>query len=191
MGGVRPPALIPEAALRARVTALGAQLAGDYATLEPVVVGVLKGAALFVADLVRAMPIRLTLDFVTLSSYAAGTSSTGRVSLVADLTTPVEGRAVLVVEDIVDSGSSLAWLLAHLGTRGPRDVRVCALLDKPARRRVEVPIAYRGFVVPDVFVVGYGLDHAGAWRNLPYVGTLDDGPGAAGPRTPGAIIPAA
>lgn len=191
MGETAPRALIPAETLRDRVAALGARLSADYAALDPVVVGVLKGAALFVADLVRAMPIRLTLDFVTLSSYAGATSPAGRVALVSDLTTPIEGRAVLVVEDIVDSGGSVAWLLEHLGARRPRDVRVCALLDKPARRRVEVPIAYRGFVVPDVFVVGYGLDHAGAWRNLPYVGTLDDGPGAAGPRAPDAIIPAA
>lgn len=191
MGGPRPRALITEGALRDRVAALGGRLARDYAGLDPVVVGVLKGAALFVADLVRAMPIRLTLDFVTLSSYAAGRCSTGRVSLVSGLTTPVEGRPVLVVEDIVDSGASLAWLLGHLGARNPRDVRVCALLDKPARRRVEVAIDYRGFVVPDVFVVGYGLDHAGAWRNLPYVGTLDDGPAGGAAADPGAIIPGA
>ncbi|OGK95454.1 MAG: hypoxanthine phosphoribosyltransferase [Candidatus Rokubacteria bacterium RIFCSPLOWO2_02_FULL_73_56] len=165
--------VIGEPELRARVTALGAEIARGYAAEPPVLVGVLQGAFLFMADLVRAMPIDLVTDFVRLESYGGGTTSSGRVRLAEDLATPLAGRDVLVVEDIVDTGRTVAALRRLLEARRPRSLRVCALCDKVGRREVDVGVDWVGFTIPNVFVVGYGFDHAGLYRNLPHVVTLE------------------
>jgi hypoxanthine phosphoribosyltransferase len=165
----RVDVLIPEADLHARVASLGQQITRDYAGRSLVVVGVLKGSFIFLADLVRAIDLPLAVDFIGISSYQ-GTSSSGVVKITSDLTRPIEGKDVLLVEDIVDTGLTMRYLLDNLATRGPATVKVCALLEKPARARVAVPIDYRGFVIGDEFVVGYGLDWDGRMRNLPYVG---------------------
>jgi hypoxanthine phosphoribosyltransferase len=169
--------LISEDELRTRVTDLGAAIARDYERDNPVLVGVLKGALVFMADLVRAMPIALTIDFIALSSYAGGTRPSGVVKLAADLSMPIEDRHVVIVEDIIDTGRTVSYLKRNLETRHPRSVRLCALLDKIERREVDVDIEYLGFTIPNLFVVGYGLDHAGLYRNLPYVAALDGAPG--------------
>ena len=170
--------LISEEELRGRVVELGAALARDYARDNPVLVGVLKGALVFMADLVRAMPIALTIDFIALSSYAGGTRSSGVVKLAADLSLPIEDRHVVIVEDIIDTGRTVSYLKRNLETRHPRSVRLCALLDKIERRDVDVEIDYLGFTIPNLFVVGYGLDHVGLYRNLPYIAALDSATGA-------------
>jgi hypoxanthine phosphoribosyltransferase len=171
--GVR--VLIPEAEVRARVQALGAEIARDYAGRELTVLCVLKGACLFAADLVRAIPLPLTLEFLGVASYGADTRSSGEVRITSDTLTPLHGRDVLVVEDIVDTGLTLGFLLQALTARGCRSVRVCTLLDKPTRRvDASVRVDYRGFAVDDRFLVGYGLDHAERWRNLPFVGVLEE-----------------
>jgi hypoxanthine phosphoribosyltransferase len=167
--GSRVDVLIPEADLRARVKALGEAIARDYAGRSLVVIGVLKGSFIFLADLVRAIDLPLTVDFIGISSYE-GTSSSGVVQITSDLSRSIEGKDVLLVEDIVDTGLTMRYLLDNLALRGPASVKVCALLEKPARARVTVPIDYRGFVIGDEFVVGYGLDWDGRMRNLPYVG---------------------
>jgi hypoxanthine phosphoribosyltransferase len=161
-----------------RVGALAARISADYAGRELLVVGVLKGAWVVMADLVRRLTIPVRCDFVKLSSYGDGTSSSGQVRLDLDLSLPVGGQEVLVVEDLVDTGTCLAWLLDHLRARGPAGVRVCALLDKPARRVTPVTIDYLGFTIPDRFVVGYGIDWGERYRELPYVGYI---PGEGGP----------
>jgi hypoxanthine phosphoribosyltransferase len=161
--------LIPEADLRRRVHALGRDITRDYAGRSLVVVGVLKGSFIFLADLVRAIDLPLVVDFVGISSYQ-GTASTGVGTITSDLARPIEGKDVLLVEDIVDTGLTMRYLLDNLATRGPKSLKVCALLEKPARARVKIPIDYRGFVVGDEFVVGYGLDWDGRMRNLPYIG---------------------
>ncbi len=168
-GGSRIEVLIPEADLRARVAALGAQITGDYAGRSLVVVGVLKGSFVFLADLVRAIDLPLAVEFIGISSYA-GTTTTGVVKITSDLGRSIEGKDVLLVEDIVDTGLTMRYLLDNLGTRAPASLEVCALLEKPARARVTIPIRYRGFVIGDEFVVGYGLDWDGRMRNLPYIG---------------------
>ena len=170
--------IISEEELRARVVELGAALARDYARENPVLVGVLKGALVFMADLVRAMPIALTIDFIALSSYAGGTRSSGVVKLAADLSLPIEDRHVVIVEDIIDTGRTVSYLKRNLETRHPRSVRLCALLDKIERRDVDVEIDYLGFTIPNLFVVGYGLDHVGLYRNLPYIAALESATGA-------------
>jgi len=174
----QPPGrvLIDEDELRTRVAELGDALARDYASENPVLVGVLKGALVFMADLIRAMPIALTMDFIALSSYAGGTRSSGVVKLAADLSMPIEDRHVVIVEDIIDTGRTVSYLKRNFETRHPRSVRLCALLDKIERRDVEVDIDYLGFTIPNLFVVGYGLDHGGLHRNLPYIAALDGMP---------------
>jgi hypoxanthine phosphoribosyltransferase len=176
---VPPPAgrvLISEDELRARVTELGTAIARDYEHENPILVGVLKGALVFMADLVRATPIALTMDFIALSSYGTATRSSGVVKLAADLSMPIDDRHVVIVEDIIDTGRTVSYLKRNLETRHPRSVRLCALLDKIERRDVEVDIDYLGFTIPNLFVVGYGLDHAGLYRNLPYIAALDPAP---------------
>jgi hypoxanthine phosphoribosyltransferase len=165
--------LIPAEELTARVAELGRQVREDYAGRTPVLVGVLKGAVVFLSDLMRAIEAPCECDFIALSSYGASTRSSGIVELTKDLSMPIDGREVLVVEDIVDTGRTLTYLLRNLETRQPASVRVCALLDKAARREVPVSLDYVGFTIPDEFVVGYGLDYAGLYRNLPYVAVLD------------------
>ena len=152
---------------------MGAQIARDYAGKNPVVVGVLQGAFLFMADLIRAIPADVTTDFIGLSSYGSGTSSSGQVRLVSDLSMSIEDREVLIVEDIVDTGLTLAYLKRNLASRHPRSIRVCVLADKVERRQVDVSVDYVGFTVPNVYVVGYGFDYGGVFRNLPYVAVLD------------------
>lgn len=164
--------LIPEAQLNAKVRELGARVAEDYTGLLPILIGVLNGAVVFVSDLARACPIHLSIDFMAVSSYGKSTHTSGTVRILKDLDRDVRDRHVLVVEDIVDSGLTLAALLEHLRSRGPASVRVCALLDKHERRVAEVTLDYIGFQVPDEFVVGYGLDFADLYRNLPYIGVL-------------------
>jgi hypoxanthine phosphoribosyltransferase len=168
-GGSKIEVLIAEADLRARVAALGAQITRDYAGRSLVVVGVLKGSFVFMADLVRAIDLPIAVEFIGISSYE-GTTTTGVVKITSDLTRSIEGKDVLLVEDIVDTGLTMRYLLDNLATRAPASLEVCALLEKPARARVTIPIRYRGFVIGDEFVVGYGLDWDGRMRNLPYVG---------------------
>jgi hypoxanthine phosphoribosyltransferase len=165
--------LVSEKELTVRVVELGAAIARDYAREAPVLVGVLLGAAPFVADLMRAVSIDLTLDFIRASSYGAGTASSGTVRILADLTVDIADRHVLIVDDIIDTGFTLAALKRTLEARRPRSVRTCVLLDKTGRRQTDVTVDYVGFSIPNVFVVGYGLDHDGLYRNLPYVAALD------------------
>lgn len=165
--------LITREELHARVAEIGRAMARDYEHENPVVVGVLKGAVVFMADLIREMPIELTTDFMALSSYGSGTRSSGVVKLAADLSIPIEDRHVILVEDIIDSGRTVSYLKRNLETRHPKGVRLCALLDKIERREVDVDIDYLGFTIPNLFVVGYGLDYNGLYRNLPHVAALD------------------
>jgi len=158
--------------IAAKVGELGARIATDYAGKDLVLVSILKGALPFLADLMRATQIPLALDFLEVSSYGTGTESSGVVRILKDLAQPIEGRDVLVVEDILDTGQTLNYVIEHLHSQRPASVRLCVLLDKPARRVVPVEIDYRGFEIPDKFVVGYGLDYAERYRNLPFVGVL-------------------
>lgn len=155
-----------------RVAELGAQIAADYAGRDPVLVSVLKGALVFLADLMRAMDMPTSIDFMEVSSYGSATESSGQVRILKDLSMSIEGRDVLVVEDIIDTGLTLNYLLRYLADKGPASVRIVCLLDKPARRLADIPIDYIGFTIPDHFVVGYGLDYDERYRNLPYVGVL-------------------
>jgi hypoxanthine phosphoribosyltransferase len=164
--------LIPAGDLTARVDELGRQIRGDYAGRTPILVGVLKGAVVFLSDLMRAIDAPCECDFIAVSSYGASTRSSGIVELTKDLSVSIEGRDVLIVEDIVDTGRTLAYLIRNLETRQPRSLLVCALLDKASRREVPVSLDYVGFTIPDEFVVGYGLDFAGLHRNLPHVAVL-------------------
>jgi len=158
--------------LQARVAELGAALSADYADRDPVLVSVLKGSIIFLADLIRSMEIPLSLDLMEVSSYGAGTESSGQVRILKDLSKPIEGRHIIVVEDIIDTGLTLNYLLKYLADKNPASVRIVCLLDKPARRLAEIPIDYRGFTIPDRFVIGYGLDYDERYRNLPYIGVL-------------------
>ena len=169
VGGTPVDVLIPEQDLRARVAAMGAEISRDYKDRPLVLIGVLKGSFIFLADLVRAIDLPVMVDFIGISSYQ-GTRSTGVVQITSDLSRPIEGKHVLLVEDIVDTGLTMRYLLDNLGTRRPESVRIAVLLEKPARAQVKIPIDYRGFVIGDDFVVGYGLDWDGKLRNLPYVG---------------------
>jgi len=164
--------LIDEAAIAAKVRELGALIARDYRGTDVVLVSILKGALPFLADLMRAIPIHVALDFLEVSSYGESTESSGVVRILKDLARPIEGRHVLVVEDILDTGNTLHYVLAHLHGQRPASVKLCALLDKPARRLVPIDVDYRGFSIPDKFVVGYGLDYAERYRNLPFIGVL-------------------
>ena len=155
-----------------RVRAMGAQISADYADRAPALICVLRGAIVFLGDLLRVLPDTTTVDFMAIASYGADTESTGVVRISKDLDDSVESRHVLVVEDIVDTGLTLNYLLKNLRHRNAASVRVCALLDKPARRRVPVRLDYTGFEVPNAFVVGYGLDFAERYRNLPFIGVL-------------------
>jgi hypoxanthine phosphoribosyltransferase len=158
--------------IQARVGEMGAQIASDYAEKDLALVCVLRGAIVFLGDLVRVLPDSATVDFMAIASYGSDTRSTGVVRILKDLDDNVESRHVLVVEDIVDSGLTLNYLLDNLRHRNAASVRVCALLDKPARRRVPVTIDYTGFKVPNAFVVGYGLDYDQKYRGLPFIGIL-------------------
>ncbi|HSI80176.1 MAG TPA: hypoxanthine phosphoribosyltransferase [Solirubrobacterales bacterium] len=164
--------LVSEQELKQRVRELGEEISRDYDGRVPVMIGVLKGAVLFIADLMRELTVPCEVDFMAVSSYGSATDSSGVVRILKDLDSPIEGRDVLVVEDIVDSGLTLHYLLKNLRARNPASLEVCALLTKPGRRRVELPIRYVGFEIPNRFAVGYGLDHAQRHRNLRYVAAL-------------------
>ena len=164
--------LIGEQQLRDKVRELGALLAGEYAGSTPIFVGALNGAAVFMADLARACPIPLSIDFMAVSSYGAGTRTSGAVRILKDLDRNIERRHVLIVEDIVDTGLTLSYLVESLLARQPASIKICTLLDKRDRRRADVKLDYVGFEIPDEFVVGYGLDYADLYRNLPYIGVL-------------------
>ncbi|MBI3912385.1 MAG: hypoxanthine phosphoribosyltransferase [Armatimonadetes bacterium] len=164
--------LLTEEQIRRRVAELGRQISADYAGLELTLVCVLRGAVVFLADLIRHLSLPASIDFMAISSYGSDTQSTGVVRIVKDLDDSIQHRHVLVVEDIVDTGLTLAYLLDNLRNRSATSVRVCALLDKPARRRVPITLDYVGFTLPDCFVVGYGLDFAQRYRGLPHVVVL-------------------
>ena len=158
--------------LQHRVRELGAQITRDYADRDLLLIGVLKGAVFFMADLMRELSIPCEIDFMAISSYGAGTDSSGVVRILKDLEINISGRDVLVVEDIIDSGLTLSYLRRTLGARKPASLEICALLTKPERREVDVPVRYVGFEIPNRFVIGYGLDFAERYRNLPYIGVL-------------------
>jgi hypoxanthine phosphoribosyltransferase len=168
--------LITREELGSRVADIGRAISTDYAGMDPVLVGVLKGAVVFLADLMRSIELPLTTDFMSVSSYGGSTRSSGIVKITGDLSVSIEDRHVLIVEDIIDSGRTVSYLKRNLMTRHPRSLKICALLDKVERREVDVEIDYVGFAIPDVFVVGYGLDHAGLYRNLPYLAALEPAP---------------
>ncbi len=163
--------LLDSQTVATRVAELGAQLSADYAGRDPVLVSVLKGALVFLADLMRAMDLPSSIDLMEVSSYA-GTETSGQVRILKDLSKPIEGRDVIVVEDIIDTGLTLNYLLGYLADRQPASIKICCLLDKPARRLADIPIDYIGFTIPDRFVIGYGLDYEERYRNLPYIGVL-------------------
>ena len=165
--------LIEEDAVAARVAELGADISTDYADKDLLLVGVLKGAVFFMADLMRRLTIPCEVDFMAISSYGASTDSSGVVRILKDLDINIEGRDVLVVEDIIDSGLTLSYLMRMLESRNPASLEVCALLTKPARREIDVRVRYTGFEIPNEFVIGYGLDFGERYRNLPYVAVLD------------------
>jgi hypoxanthine phosphoribosyltransferase len=161
--------------LQRRIRELGEQITADYADRVPLLVCVLKGAVLFLSDLMRHIGVPCEVDFMAVASYGSATESSGVVRILKDLDMAIEGRDVLIVEDIVDSGLTLQYLMRSLEARGPASLEVCALLTKPSRRAVDLPARYVGFEIPDKFAVGYGLDHAERYRNLPYVAALADG----------------
>jgi hypoxanthine phosphoribosyltransferase len=164
--------LISEEQIRTRIAELARQIEADYAGHDVLLVGVLKGAVMVMADLARELRIPLTMDWMAVSSYGSGTESSGVVRILKDLDSDLSGRKVLIVEDIIDSGLTLSWLMANLNSRGPESVEVCALLRKPDAARVEIDVKYLGFDIPNRFVVGYGLDYAEKYRNLRGVGVL-------------------
>ncbi len=172
MGDDLERVLLTEAQLQGRLDELAAQIDADYAGREVLLVGVLKGAVMVMADLARRLRSSVQMDWMAVSSYGAGTTSSGVVRILKDLDTDLTGRHVLIVEDIVDSGLTLSWLLSNLRSRGPATVEVAAMLRKPEAAKVEVDVRYVGFDIPTEFVVGYGLDYAERYRNLPFVGTL-------------------
>ena len=164
--------LFTEQELKDRVAELAAQIDRDYAGKEPMLISVLRGSFIFMADLARAIHLPCTVDFMAVSSYGSGTTSSGQVKITKDLSESIEGRDIIVVEDILDSGNTLSYLFQLLQARHPASVRLCTLLDKPSRRTKPVTADYTGFTVEDLFVVGYGLDYAEKYRNLPYIGIL-------------------
>jgi len=165
--------VLSEEQIRTRVAELGAQITQDYSDRPPLLVGVLKGAFVLMADLARHIDLPVTFDFMAVASYGAATQSSGVVRILKDLDVELAGRDVLVVEDIVDSGLTLHYLLRNLKVRNPASLEVCAFLMKQGQQRIELPINYIGYRIPPSFVVGYGLDHAGRYRHLPYVAVLD------------------
>jgi hypoxanthine phosphoribosyltransferase len=163
---------IDEQKLQARVRELGAQITRDYQGKELTLICVLKGSAFFATDLARAVDLPLTMEFLGVSSYHGGTETTGEVRITTDVSKPMAGKHLLVIEDIIDTGLTMSFLLENLRARHPASLKVCTLLEKPARARTQVPIDYKGFVIDDVFVVGYGLDYAERYRNLSFIGLM-------------------
>jgi hypoxanthine phosphoribosyltransferase len=166
--------LFSSAEIEHRVSELAGQISADYAGSSLLVVGILKGSWIFLADLVRHLTVPVEIDFMSACSYGSGTETSGGVRIDLDLRSSVEGRDVLIVEDIVDTGLTLNYILSCLRQRRPKSLRLCVLLDKPARRKVQLEPDYRGFVVPDKFVVGYGVDFAEKFRQLPYIGYIEE-----------------
>ena len=164
--------LISEEELEAKVNEIGRQITADYAGKSPIFIGILKGCFIFMADLMRHVDLYCDVDFMAVSSYGAGTKTTGAVKIIKDLSRDIEGRDVILVEDILDSGVTLSYLCAYLQRRSPASIKIVTLMDKPARRAADIKADYYGFNVPDEFVVGYGLDYAERYRNLPYIGVL-------------------
>ena len=164
--------LLSEEQIQDKITELAARIAQDYAGREVLLVGVLKGAVLFMSDFARALQLPTQMEFMAVSSYGSATSSSGVVRILKDLDRDIADRHVLVLEDIIDSGLTLSWLMSNLSSRGPASVEVCTLLRKPDAAQVDVPVRYVGFDIPNEFVIGYGLDYAERYRNLPFVGTL-------------------
>lgn len=164
--------LISEEELQKRIAELGKQVAADYADKEPIFVGVLKGVVNFFTDMVRATPIRCQYEFMAVSSYGSGTSTSGTVKLLKDVTCDIKGRHVVILEDILDSGLTLKFVTEHLRAMEPASLKICTLLDKPERRKVDVFADYIGFTIPNEFVVGFGLDYQEFYRNLPFIGVL-------------------
>ena len=166
--------LLSEEQIQKRVKELGQEISLDYQDKNLMVVGILKGAVIFMADLVKSIKLPITMDFMAVSSYGSSTISTGEVRIIKDLDFSVEGKDILIIEDIIDTGLTLNYLTDNLRKRGASSVKICTLLDKVDRRTVGVPVDYLGFEIPDEFVVGYGLDYAEQYRNLPYVGALKE-----------------
>lgn len=164
--------LITSEEIGARVRELGQQITNDYAGQEILMIGVLRGAVIFMSDLARSIKRPMDIDFMAISSYGLSTNSSGVVRIIKDLDEVVEGRHILIIEDIIDSGLTLNYLVDNIKSRKPASVRICTLLSKPDRRKVNVTVDYNGFIIPDHFVVGYGLDYAGKYRNLPFIGVL-------------------
>lgn len=164
--------LYSESVLAARVAEMGAQIEADYADKELLVIGVLKGANVFMGDLVRKINLPLKMDFIAASSYGFSTESSGVVKIIKDLDYSIEGKHVLIVEDIIDTGLTLKYLRENFLSRKPASLEICTLLDKPERRKVDIAVKYIGYQIPDEFIVGYGIDYAEQYRNLPYVATL-------------------
>jgi len=164
--------LIDEEPLQTRIDELGREISVDYEGRDLLLVGVLKGAVFLLADLMRRLSVPCEIDFMAISSYGAGTDSSGVVRILKDLDASIAGRDVLVIEDIIDSGLTLSYLMRSLTAREPASLEVCALLTKPERREIEIPVRYVGFEIPNKFVIGYGLDYAERYRNLPYIGVL-------------------
>ncbi len=164
--------LYTEEELRSRVKDLGAQITADYAGKQPMLISILRGSYIFMADLTRAIHLPVTVDFMAVSSYGAGTVSSGQVEIKKDLSDTIEGRDLIIVEDILDSGNTLHYLMKVLQARKPASIRICTLMDKPDRRTKPITADYVGFTISDAFIVGYGLDYDEKYRNLPYVGIL-------------------
>lgn len=174
MDSILKEILVSEDDINKRVVELGEMITKDYIDKDLVVIGILKGAVIFMSELVKNIKLPITMDFMAVSSYGKSTVSTGEVRIIKDLDFSVEGKELLVVEDIIDTGLTLSYLIDNLKKRGANSVKVCTLLDKPDRRTVGVEVDYLGFEIPDEFVVGYGLDYAERYRNLPYVGALKE-----------------
>ncbi len=166
--------LISAKDLKKRIKELADEISTDYKGKKPVFVSILKGASFFLADLVREMKLDLTLDYIAASSYGEGTESSGNVRILKDLSAPIDGKDVIIVEDIIDRGYTLKAIRDLLNARKANSVKVCVLLDKPDRRKVDVAVDYRGFTIPDRFIVGYGMDYAERYRNLPYIAVLKE-----------------
>ena len=166
--------MLSEEEIKAKVAELGKKREKDYEGQDLLVVGILKGASVFVSDLIRSINLDVNIDFMSVSSYGNSTESSGSVKILKDLDVDIKGKNVLIVEDIIDSGLTLSNLTRELKVREPKDLKICTLLDKPQRRKVDIPVDYVGFVIEDKFIVGYGIDYAEKYRNLPYIGIVED-----------------
>ena len=166
--------MLSEEEIKAKVAELGKKIEEDFEGQDLLVVGILKGASVFVSDLIRNINLDVNIDFMSVSSYGNSTESSGSVKILKDLDVDIKGKNVLIVEDIIDSGLTLSNLTRELSARDPKSLKICTLLDKPQRRKVDIPVDYVGFVIEDKFIVGYGIDYAEKYRNLPYIGIVED-----------------